>query len=567
MPRLSIVACLFSSLLAACTAVIDGPSEPPGSASASPGALPSAAGAAGTAIGGSGASAALANDFALAPGVGAQPRLWRLTEKQYRNAVQDLLNVAVTTPLPGDDGGSGFGNRADLLDVSQALLEAYSDAAEAVANQLIPARLGELLKCPPLDATSAACVESFIRGFGARAWRRPLADDEVASLLALHADVTRQLDGNAGVSALVQAFLTSPKFLFRFEVGEALAGSSERRLTPFEVATALSFGYWNTAPDNALLDAARSGELAAPADIEARVRAMLDDPRAKDAATDFVEKWLGIDGVGTRTKSAALFPSYSPALMQAIESEARLLAGSALWDGAGLRELLTSSSSFVDSATAPLYGLSASPGAPQRTNLNPAQRLGILTQAAFLAAHASEDTSKPVLRGKFVRENLLCQAVPAPPPNVNVDVPTTGANQTARERFTQHARDPSCSGCHEMFDGLGFAFENYDALGRYRTRDNGKDIDASGSLLDPTTGAATPFTNALELVQTLASSEQTYRCFTQKLFESLNGREPVQGDAADLVRAHAAFHDAGYDVKKLLAALAVADGFLSRHAE
>jgi hypothetical protein len=117
-----------------------------------------------------------------------------------------------------------------------------------------------------------------------------------------------------------------------------------------------------------------------------------------------------------------------------------------------------------------------------------------------------------------------------------------------------------------MFDGLGFAFENYDALGLYRTEDNGKPIDATGTLLDTATGLGTPFKNALDLIQTLAASEQTYRCFTQRLFESFGGREPVQSDVPDLVRAHAAFHDAGYDVKSLLAALVAADGFLNRQA-
>src|SRR5260221_3972848 len=201
MPNSTSIGCFLALLLSGCTALIDGPPGSSASGSVAPGSLaPPGSPGSGTPAAGEG-PATPAGDFALAAGAGARARLWRLTEVQYRNAIKDLLNVTLTTEMPPDDGGD-FGNRADLLDVSPGLLEAYADAAEAAANQLIPARLGELLTCQPLDAASAACVEPFIRSFGARAFRRPLEADEVASLLRLHADLTLQLDGNAGVSAV-----------------------------------------------------------------------------------------------------------------------------------------------------------------------------------------------------------------------------------------------------------------------------------------------------------------------------------------------------------------------------
>jgi hypothetical protein len=563
MQHRAVLVCLLSSLLGACTgAISDGRSSAPGSGSP-------ASGSPGSSNPGGGGSnpGSTAADFPLPSGAGAQPRLWRLTAAQYQNAVKDLLNVTVTTPLPSEDEAGAFGNRANLLDVSPALLEAYADAAEEVANQVMP-HLGTLLTCQPLNAASPACVEPFIRSFGARAWRRPLDAAEVASLLKLHADLTARFDGNAGVSAVLQAFLISPKFVFRSEVGDPMAGSKTRRLTPFEVATALAFTLWNTTPDAPLMNAATIGKLTAPTDIQAMARTMLGDARAQETTTNFVERWLGIQTVETNLKSAKLFPAYSPALMQAMAAQARLSVGGTLWnDKSGVRELLTGSTTFVDRQTAPLYGLPAAMATttPQAVALDPTQRLGILTQLAFLAAHASEDASKPVLRGQFVRENILCQDVPPPPPDVKIDDVMGASSLTARQRFTMHATNPACATCHKMFDGLGFAFENYDALGAYRTMDNGLPVDASGTLVD-VSGTETPFHNALDLVRILGGSEQTYRCFAQRLFESFGGRPAVQSDVSDLARAHAAFHDGGYNVKNLLAALTVSDGFLIRQA-
>ena len=560
----TILAFSLSSLLAACTAYIDGPagSDPSGLPGPSGVSAPTGDQPAPTAI-----SPQAAADFPLPAGAGARPRLWRLTEAQYRSALKDALGLTDVGALPADDGGA-FGNRADLLDVSPLLLAAYSDIAEKAAEQLIPAKLAELATCQPLDAANAICADSLIRGVGKRLWRRALTDDEVSALKKLHTDVTAQLDGNAGLQAVLQALLTSPKLVFRSEVGAPVSGSTSRRLTPDEVASALSFGLWGTTPDAPLLDAAAQGKLAQASDIAAQARSMLQDPRARDVASDFVARWLGIDDVANSTKSAPLFPAFSATLMQSIANEAQQFAGATLWNGGGgLRALLTSTSAFVSAQTAPLYGLKSAPAVPQLTELNPAERLGILTQAAFLSAHASEDATKPVLRGKFIRENLLCQNVPAPPPNVNVDIPAAGPNQTARERFVAHSTDPSCSGCHQLFDGLGFAFENYDALGQYRTLDNGKVVDASGTLSDPASGTSQSFRNALDLVRMLADNDQTYRCFTQRLFESFFGRTPVQSDVPDLERAQTAFHDAGYDVKSLLAQLATSDGFLQRQAQ
>lgn len=557
--------CLFSVFVCACSGTVSEPGSQPSNAGSS-GATGSASGNGGAGNGASGGGAA-SSDFMLPSGTGASPRLWRLTAVQYQNAVKDLLNVTVTVPLPADDAGT-FGNRADLLDVSPELLQAYADAAEAVANQTMT-QLASLLPCQPADPGNATCVASFIRAFGARAWRRPLADDEVASLQKLYTTLTASYDGSAGLSAVLQAFLTSPKFTFRSEIGDPIGGN-KRRLTAFEIATALAFTYWNTTPDAALTSAATAGKLSAPADIEAMARTMLGDPRARETTTDFIERWLGIQSVETATKSTKVFPPYSPALMQSMAAEARLFAGSTLWDGSGgVRALLTATTTFVDQKTAPIYGVAApaAGAAPQAATLDPTQRMGILTQTAFLAAHASEDATKPVLRGQFVRQNLLCQDVPPPPPNVKIDPATLdGTKLTARQRFTMHATDPSCAVCHQLFDGLGFAFENYDGIGRYRTMDNGLPIDASGTILQSGASTDPTFKNALELITSLAANAETYRCFSRKVFESTSGRTPVQTDAADLSRAHAAFAAAGYDVKTLLAALAASDGFLTRGA-
>jgi Protein of unknown function (DUF1592)/Protein of unknown function (DUF1588)/Protein of unknown function (DUF1595)/Protein of unknown function (DUF1587)/Protein of unknown function (DUF1585) len=498
---------------------------------------------------------------------GASP-IRRLTAWEYDNTVFDLLGDD-SHPAAGfaQEGGSGFDNNADVSGVTRLQAQKYLDASEAISARAV-ADLGTLLPCDPVAGDEHACIEQWVDGFGLRAWRRPLTADERTGMLGLFDEVRANEDLPTAVGLVLQAFLQSPHFLYRVELGiPGEQGTAAIRLGDYEMATRLSYLLWGSMPDQALLDAAAAGGLATPEDVEAHARRMLDDPKARRMVEHFHEQWLGTVRLATLEKDTAVFPAWSPELSAKQVQEALAFVDHVFFTGEGtLDELLTAPYTFVDAELAELYGLPAPAGAGlQRTEAAGGIELsGILTLGGVLSAYALADTTDPIKRGLFVREHLLCQ-LPPPAPDDIPELPPVDPNGTTRERFEQHRADPACAACHAMFDPIGFGFENYDAIGRWRTTENGQPIDASGELAGA--DVAGEFVGVRELGTKLAASEDVAQCMTRQWFRFAYGRLESQDlDACNMDTLAVTFSESGHDLRELLVALTQTDAFLFRTA-
>ncbi|HSN98306.1 MAG TPA: DUF1592 domain-containing protein, partial [Candidatus Nanopelagicales bacterium] len=470
-------------------------------------------------------------------------------------------NPARDFPTESRPAGYPFDNTADAGLVTSVHVEQYMTAAEALAAEAI-LDMGQILPCDPA-ADAQACALEFARSFGARAFRRPLTDEEASRYAAL---VTAQADFAAGVQIAIQVMLSSPYFLYRFEIGEVQADGSIR-LTPHEIAGVLSYMFWGSMPDAELIEAAASGKLGSAEGIAEQARRLLEDPRARPLVEVFSVQWLGIEGISSAAKSESMFPGFGDAERQAMIAETQRFVTHVMFDGSGkYEELLTADYTFASSALADMYGLSGL-GAEMSQVDSPAERqAGLLGHASVLASYAYPDQSSPIRRGLFVRRNLLCQSFPDPPADA-ATIPVIDPNATTRDRFAQHTADPSCFSCHQYIDDVGFGFERFDAIGRFRDTENGKPVDASGNMNDvEQLGAETdaPFGSLAELGDILAESESAKACFAKQAFRFATGRLEAPEDLCSLDEIGVRFADSGYDMKELLVAITQSRSFTVR---
>ncbi len=502
---------------------------------------------------------------AAAESAGPRP-LARLTRREYDLTVRDLLGLpaAKGIDLPDDPRGD-FGFETPQ-DVSPLHADRFLETAEALAREAVKAP--GFAPCAA-GAGEEACAAAFVQKFGRRAFRRPLAAEEADDALRLF----RAARADAGatfadaISAVVQGFLQAPSFLYHRErgPGKPVRDGELVRLDPHEIASRLSYLLWGTMPDAALFAAADAGRLTTPEEVGAEAARLLADRRAAAGALgDFHRQWLRLGAPAELEKDTKAFPDF-PAARASLLGELEAYVDEIYTRGdARLETLLTSRTAFVSSATAKLYGVSA-PGRPglAKVELDGAQRAGILTQLAFLAAHATSTESHPVSRGIVVWRNLLCGDVPAPPDDIPPPKPPA-PNVTTRERFAQHA-ESACASCHRFFDPPGFAFERYDAVGRHRTVEAGNPVDASGAFALPS-GARIAFGDAIGLADALAKSEDVKRCLPRQWFRYALGRGETAADEPSIAAAALAARVAsgGVDLKALLVAITKSRPFLYR---
>jgi mono/diheme cytochrome c family protein len=465
-------------------------------------------------------------------------------------------------PVETRPPGYPFDNSADAGLVTSVHVDQYMKAAAALADMALQ-NLPSVVPCDP-SADAKACATQFAKDFGARAFRRPLADDEVAKYAGL---VTAQGDFETGVSVAIQVMLSSPYFLYRFEVGAAQPDGTYQ-LTPYEIASALSYTFWGTMPDQALFDAAAQGDLGTAAGIEKQARRLLADARSRNVVEVFAMEWLGVEPILVAQKSAELYPTFDDQTRAALAEETRRFVSHVVFDGTRkYDELLTADYTFANGAVAGLYGLSGASGDSfAQVSLPPERRAGLLAQGSVLGSYAYADQSSPVRRGLFVRRNLLCEDFPKPPPNGG-KVPPVDPNATTRDRFAQHSKDPACASCHQYIDGVGFGFEHFDAVGRWRDTDNGKPIDASGDMNDVEqlgSGTHAPFSGLPELASVLAGSHQSKACFARQIYRFTKGAVEAPEDRCAIDGVVARFAESGFDMQELMIAVATAPTFTVR---
>jgi hypothetical protein len=295
-----------------------------------------------------------------------------------------------------------------------------------------------------------------------------------------------------GIERALERVLVSPQFLFRIENQPANApAGTPYRISDLELASRLSFFVWSSIPDDELLDLAIAGKLKNPATLELQVKRMLADPRSESMVTNFAAQWLYLRDIDAKIPDELLFPDFDETLRAAFSRETQLFIDSILRENRSVLDLLTANYTFVNERLAKHYGSPNIQGSYFRRVTFPADspRGGLLGQGSVLALTSYATRTSPVLRGKWVLENLLSSPPPPPPPDVpalKTDGPEPGKTLTMREAMTQHRANPACAGCHARMDPIGFSMENFDALGQWRDRDAGSVIDASGLLPDGT---------------------------------------------------------------------------------
>ena len=470
----------------------------------------------------------------------------RLTRREFNNAVRDLLgdDSGPADSFVPDENIAGFAANT-VAPVTKLVVQDYLAAAEQLAARAVSENLDTLVDCDVADAT---CVETFARRFGRRAFRRPLDEAELANVLAVYADGKASWGSDKGFEMLLQTFLLSPQFLY---VTEATGEGEKGTIAPldgYQIAARLSFFLWQSVPDEALLDAAEAGELDSREGIAHHAERLLADERAREAVASFFEQWLEIEHLSELIKNEETYPSWSPALGEAMHAEAVDFADHVVRSGGDLETLLTASYTFADESLAELYGAPA-PDAKGRIELDPTERAGLLTQASFLASRAHADEPSWVFRGKFVRESLLCDPLPPPPPGVDMN------QSNDPDRLT----NPECATCHVRMDPIGFGFDGYDAIGQV-------DLDAVVQDAELTSaGELTgPFDAPVELAHRLAESDTVRLCVAKHLFRFATRRDETKDDSCSIDAVDGQFAASGNTLGELLIAITQSDAFRFR---
>jgi hypothetical protein len=342
--------------------------------------------------------------------------------------------------------------------------------------------------CRPGQASEEeGCAQRILETLTRRAYRRPVTAADVAGPLKFYGEGRAEEGFEAGIERALQAVLVSPEFLFRVEQDPAgVAPNTAYPISDLALASRLSFFLWSSIPDDELLDTAVRGDLRKPAVLEKQVRRMLADERSRSLVTNFASQWLYLRNLDSMTPDMRLFPDFDDNLRQAFRQETELFFESILREDRSILDLLNADYTFVNERLAKHYGIPNIYGSRFRRIplCKDSKRGGLLRQGSILTVTSYATRTSPVIRGKWVLSNLLGTPPPPPLPNVPSLENTVGEGLSVRERLAQHRADPVCAGCHKLMDPPGFALENYDAVGRWRTVEEGRPIDAAGGLPD-----------------------------------------------------------------------------------
>jgi hypothetical protein len=503
-----------------------------------------------------GESGADSGDDPMPPPAGFEPvpgPMRRLTVAQYHNSIADIFgaDVLVRTPLEVDETTERFLSiGASKVGTSETGVSQYRDAAFDVAAQVFERRddYPLLASCQPASAADA-CVRAFLEHYGTMLWRRPLSTAEIDRYAALvDAPYEEGVNPELGLQYALAGLVESPNFIYIVQVGEDDPASDLTRFTSVEMASRLSFFLWDSTPDAALLDAAIAGELVYVDAIAEQTARMLQSPRAEGLAARFFAEAWNVDDLDAADKNAALYPDWNEARVALYKQEFERVLGRIVGEHADIRAIFDGKETLVDPALAELYGLPA-PTDPEAPTMLDETRWGLLTSGAVLAANSPSDRTSPTFRGKFIFERLLCKEVPPPPDNVDDVLPDDepGAPPTTtRQKLEQHRDDPVCAACHALIDPMGLTLENYDAVGAWRTEDNGWPVDPS------TEFGGQQFSGVADLATWLAAEPDVVECIAQNLLGYAAGREVGSDEDDTLDVLSAALTDANHDLNELV---------------
>jgi hypothetical protein len=484
------------------------------------------------------------------PGIPSAP-LRRLTTVELLRSVRATLGVDLSDlTFPSDGANEGYSNDASLLVITSRHAEAYQLAAEETARRVVsnPALRGRWVTgCDPI---TEPCLPSVVERLGSRIQRAPLDPEERAALIALATAQLDPRDPDRPLAVLIEALLQSPRFLFRVELGTADPGRpAQTRLDPYALASRLSYLLWQEPPDDALWAVAH--ELADASVLSREAQRLLADPRAMEARRIFVEGWLRLDELADR--------GFPLAITSAAADAASAQALDVLSPARPARDLFTAGELWIRAELAPIFGIAApDPGVVER--VDEPSRGGILGSAAFLMLASSPSATSIVHRGKLVRELVLCDPIPPPPPGVNT---TLLPGESPLDGVARRAADPVCGGCHRRMDGIGLGLERYDPLGAERSAyPGGGAVPPEGYLeLD---GSRSAFAGSVALGRMAVERGRAERCLIEHTWRWARGRSVEPADQAALEGAAAALDGTPGDYGRALLALIGSESFTTR---
>jgi hypothetical protein len=506
------------------------------------------------------ADASVASEEQWQPFTPAEPVLAHLTTAQYENITRDLFGAGLTIPeLEPDQRLYNFSSiGAARTTLSGHGIDLYAQAALMIAKEVFSSdRRKTIVPCEPKTQLDPACLNTFLKTFGRRVFRRPLSDAEIHTYTTLAAQVGIS-DPWSSLQYVTAALLQSPNFLYRVELGER---APERpgwfRYTGYEIAARLSLLLRNSAPDLQLLAAAERGELDTAEGVMAAAERLLDD----QMLTERMLEELYSEYLDLPLLDQAHFPTEMDprgTLGQSMREDVlETIKRIALREQGDMRTLFTTSSFMVNTDLAALYGIDAPPAKLENVTLSDGSpRAGILTTGALLTLYGRPNRTSPTLRGLFVRQRLLCGTVPPPPPGIPAIQDTGEAGATIREQLAEHRANPTCAACHQSMDPIGLGMEDFDQFGRYReTYEDGQVVEASGELDGET------FTGARQLGALLAENPRATACLVRQLYRYASARLEVASEQQTLNELNQAFSASGYQLRPLLVALVGSDGF------
>lgn len=515
----------------------------------------------------------LASPLSAAENVAGEASLRRLSADQYRNIVEDVFGPSLDIGgyfEPDLRIGGLFAVGSGKIGITPAGMEQYDAMARSIASQVVDAdHRAQMIPCTPRAATAPddACARTFLARVGRLLQRRPLADTQLNAYVAA-ARIAAETTGDfyQGLELSLAGMLSSPQFLFRDAVSVPARGGAQM-LDAYSKATQLSFFLWNAAPDLLLLDAADRGALDTPRGLAREVDRMMASPRIEDGVRAFFIDNFQFDRIAVLTKDAALFPEFSAKVADdAREQTLRTVVDVVLHQNGDYRDIFSTRKTFLTQQLGSIYRVpvisNAPNGAPDTWEEYefPADdpRAGILTHISFTALHSPAGRGSPTLRGKALREIVMCQTVPAPPGNVEFNIINDTANpmyRTARKRLAAHASNPVCAGCHKITDPIGLALENFDGQGKFRSAENREEIDSSGTL------DGVSYKDARGLAQAVHDNPAAPRCLVDRLSSYAIGRLPTAGEKPWIARLQQAFKTSDYRVPALMRAIAVSPEF------
>jgi hypothetical protein len=448
--------------------------------------------------------------------------LRRLTNAELEATIRSAFGLDATKwtglTVPPDPGSKdGFTNNVDQLSVSPDYARGAQETGRKVASLVSEGMLAGLLPCAA--AGDRACADSFVSTYGAKLFRRPLTPAEKARYLALYDKAGQPADFKGFVYWATATMLQSPNVIYRTELGEP-DGKGRFKLTPYEVASSLSYTFTGGPPDAPLMALAAAGKLGTADEVEAAARGLILDgqtvrPAFREVIMRFADQWMGLASLSNLKKDDMAFPDFKGDIQEALGEETRRFIAGVMLEGRGkVADVLTAPYTFVDARLAKYYGFTVPAGATgfQRVDRPANWGVGLLAQGSLLAVKAHSLNTSPTKRGHLVRSSLMCGEVPPPPPVV-AELPEPTDAETTRKRYeVLHAADAGCNACHRLMDPIGFAFEHFDATGRYRAKEGTFDIDDSGYVQASSQGDLR-VQGAAELAAALARLPEVTECW------------------------------------------------------